>query len=395
MPRQCIGVLDEIIRKDHFLPCGQAPRSSERINTRASVTEYDSPMTARRYVLFASQPYALSILQPVATAARARGDEVRWFLWGVPRTSLPNDEAVLSDLAHVKRFAPDAVFSASNWVPLVFPGLKVQLFHGFNAEKRDAAKGHFRIRGMFDLYCTQGPQTTVPFQRLALEHGYFKVAETGWSKLDPLFAGQPLAADMRFDNDKPVILFASTFTPSLSAAEPLFDTIKDLIDKGNYNWLLTLHPKMAAATVDKYRSLHSPCARYFDSSRTLDLLQAADVMVCDTSSIIAEFQLQNRPAVTLNNRKPGPWLIDISSADQLESAISQALSPPPALLSAIEERNDAIHPFRDGASCQRILQALDQFEQLEPPLSCRRPLNIQRKLSHWWKLRQAPMKAAS
>ena len=200
---------------------------------------------------------------------------------------------------------------------------------------------------------------------------------------------------MRFDNDKPVILFASTFTPSLSAAEPLFDTIKDLIDKGNYNWLLTLHPKMAAATVDKYRSLHSPCARYFDSSRTLDLLQAADVMVCDTSSIIAEFQLQNRPAVTLNNRKPGPWLIDISSADQLESAISQALSPPPALLSAIEERNDAIHPFRDGASCQRILQALDQFEQLEPPLSCRRPLNIQRKLSHWWKLRQAPMKAAS
>ncbi|MDO6461216.1 CDP-glycerol glycerophosphotransferase family protein [Granulosicoccaceae sp. 1_MG-2023] len=345
-------------------------------------------MTVRRFLLFASQPYALSILQPVADAARARGDEVRWFLWQMQAGVLPADETVLTDPQQVRSFNPQAVFSASNWVPLVFPGLKVQLFHGFNAEKRNAAKGHFRIRGMFDLYCTQGPATTGPFEALAGQHGYFKVAETGWSKLDPLFADAPVAADMRFDNDKPVILFASTFTPALSAAEPLYDTLRQLIAEGRYNWLLTLHPKMAPQTVARYRALNAPNARFFTSERTLDLLRAADVMVCDTSSIIAEFQLQNRPAVTLRNRKPGPWLIDIDQPQALPAALEQALQADEVLMHAIRERNNQLHPLRDGLSSQRILQAVDNFENLAPPLTRSRPLNLRRKLSHWLKLRK-------
>src|SRR5699024_7167612 len=99
------------------------------------------------------------------------------------------------------------------------PGSKIQVFHGFNADKRSRERGHFRIRGFFDLYCTQGPDTTKPFEALAKRYRNFAVAETGWTKLDPLFSadggGQELLAAA---NHRPRVLYASTFTPALSAA---------------------------------------------------------------------------------------------------------------------------------------------------------------------------------
>ena len=45
-------------------------------------------------------------------------------------------------------------------------------------------------------------------------HGFFRVEETGWPKLDPLFAGRyPRASGTR-----PVVMYASTFTESITSA---------------------------------------------------------------------------------------------------------------------------------------------------------------------------------
>ena len=118
---------------------------------------------------------------------------------------------------------PRAVFSAANWVPPFVTGAKVQLFHGFNVEKREDARGHFRVRGLFDLYCTQGPATTAPFRAIAARAGHFAVVETGWPKLDPLFGERRDASRALRDRRArgPVVLFASTFTERLSAAPHL------------------------------------------------------------------------------------------------------------------------------------------------------------------------------
>ncbi len=142
----------------------------------------------RKILLYASQLYSLSILRPVQDAALSRGDEVGWY-YANPDL-LPyraQSERRLATVDEVMAFAPDAVMVASNTVPDFFPGLKVQLFHGFSVSKRSDAKGHYRIRGFFDLYCTQGPATTRNFEILAAKYGHFKVVETGWPKLDPLF----------------------------------------------------------------------------------------------------------------------------------------------------------------------------------------------------------------
>lgn len=122
------------------------------------------------FLLFATERYALPILRPLAAALRDAGHDPHWFLAGHADGRLAPDESRLKCVAEVRQLRPRAVFSAANWTPHFFPGAKVQVFHGFNVEKRNTAHGHFRIRGLFDLYCTQGPATTGPFRALAERH---------------------------------------------------------------------------------------------------------------------------------------------------------------------------------------------------------------------------------
>lgn len=317
----------------------------------------------RRHLLFGTELYALPILQPIAAAARARNAEVAWFLDGAAAGhALPAGELRLRDVAAVRRWRPDAVFSASNDVPHVFPGAKVQVFHGFSVGKRSEARGHFRIRGWFDLYCTQGPATTRPFQALADQLGHFVVAETGWPKLDPLFAATAAAADLRAAaGGRPVVMYASTFTERLTSAPALIDEIARQIATGERYWLLTLHPKSAPEWMGRYRALAGPHARFLEADALIAMLRAADVLVCDTSSVVPEFALQGKPVVTFRNNAVQPYMIDIGEAAALEPALRRAFAPEPTLRAELDTLSAQIHPYRDGRSSERVLAATEDL----------------------------------
>lgn len=340
-----------------------------------------------RHLLFATELYALPILRPIARAALARGDEVRWFVLGDAVQHLRGDELRLADTRTVRDWQPHAVIAASNWVPHFFPGVKVEVFHGFNVEKRSASRGHFRIRGWFDLYCTQGPATTAPFRHLQGTLGHFNVVETGWPKLDPLF--QPEAAD---DSrvaaaGRRLIAYASTFTESLTSAPLLFDTLADHVRRGEHYWLLTLHPKSDAALVDRYRALAGPNARFYEADQLVSMLRAADVMVCDTSSAVPEFAVQGKPVVTFRNRAPKPYMIDIDAVDQLDAALQRAFHPESALTAALDELAAQIHPYRDGNSSERVLDAVALAVAGRLPAVRDKPANLARKWQTRWRLR--------
>jgi CDP-glycerol glycerophosphotransferase (TagB/SpsB family) len=328
------------------------------------------------YLLFGAQLYALAALRPLQGAIRERGDRAAWYISGPARRYLRPGERRLDSVAAVKRYAPCAVFVSGNVVPDFFPGLKVEIFHGFHVRKRSPARGHYRLRGFFDLYCTQGPDTTRNFERLAARHGYFEVVETGWPKMDPLFA--KTAAPAR--TARPVVLLTSTFTPRLSCAAELRETVRRLASTGRWRWVATFHPKMDPAVIGSYRAMEGEHFRLVETDDVVSLLKEADVMVSDTSSILSEFLLQRRPVVTFRNRRPGPHLLDISEPDQLERAIALALTKPPKLMAAIRRYGDHIHPYRDGRSSQRVLAAADNLITRGRGHLRRKPLNLLRRV---------------
>lgn len=339
----------------------------------------------RRYLLFATELYALPILRPLQAAIRTAGDEAAWFVPHAMAARLHADERRMMDLDQARAWQPFAVFAASNWVPPDLTGVKVQVFHGFNVEKRSGARGHFRIRGLFDLYCTQGPATTAPFRELAREYGHFAVVETGWPKLDPLFsADMKHLATLRPADDRTVVMYASTFTESLSSAPLLYEEIARQVATGERYWLLTLHPKTAPALTERYRALAGANTRFIESTDLVDAMRAADVLVCDTSSVVSEFVVQCKPVVTFRNRAPRPHMINIGVPAELEGALASALAPSDARCEAIHVYADAIHPSRDGHASERVLAATsDLVAGRLGPLG-RKPLNLWRR----WQMRR-------
>ena len=367
--------------------CGYVIPLSLAVRLICRLNRFKEPVL-KHYLFYISQNYSYAILRPLQKLIQARGDKAAWFLEGkeVNPDYLNDSECHLKSIEQAVAFKPDAVFVPGNVVPSFIPGIKVGVFHGFNSGKlnRRGLEDHFNIRGCFDLYCTQGPNTTLPFIELAKEHQHFSVKETGWPALDPLFIEGDKAK-----HDRPIVLLCSTFSRALSCAPHLFETVKNLSATGKWQWLVQFHPKMPAALVDQYKSLESEHLSFIETDNVIPLLQQADVMVCDTSSVLMMFLMLNKPVVTFKNIQPKDYMLDISETDKLESSIEYALSYPQNLESKVQQFIKETHPNVDGLSSMRTLEATDQLidgknlPNKSKPLNLLRRFKMRKKLGYW------------
>lgn len=338
----------------------------------------------KSYLLYVSQLYSLAIMRPLQEAIWKKGDQCAWFFESPDSGSayLKDNETLLETVDAVKNYNPTAVFVPGNIVPDFFPGVKVQIFHGL-ATDETGKKGHYRIRGFFDLYCTRNPQETQKFGDLSHRYRHFRVVETGWPKLDPLFKEDQARVRALKDKaqGKPVIFYASTFSPSLTSAPEVFEEIRRLSQSGQWHWLVTLHPKMNEQIVKKYRDLQSDNLSFFESHiDPLPLMRAADVMLCDTSSIAIEFQLLRKPLVTYCTKFPDHHMINVTDPQSVEAALSTALTRPAELMAATESFAQQVHPRIDGCSSERVLNAVEWFLDRGHDGLKRKPLNWIRKI---------------
>lgn len=351
----------------------------------------------RRYILQIQQNYTFEILRPLQTAILAQGGKVLWLVIGsaVDTNQFTPYEEHTKNIDLVRVFDPDAVFVTGNVVPDFIPGLKVQLFHGFEWKK----KGHFRIRGSFDLYCTQGPLFTHKFVELAKEHGaYFDVEQTGWPKMDNIFKQlneqQRLAsgtANNTVTSSSSKILYAPTFSPSFSSAEILQDEIFHLVEKHSWQWHIKFHPKQDPAVVAAYKTLAQKHANVVIHGN-VDLMQLildSDVVLSDTSSAIAETILLGKPVVTFRNSVPDKYIFDISQIEQLESTLQTVLKGSDKQSKLINEFAQEYHPYTDGESSERILAVVEtklknglDAPNKKPP-NLLRNLKLRKALGYW------------
>ncbi|TVZ25187.1 hypothetical protein JM83_0088 [Gillisia sp. Hel_I_86] len=329
-----------------------------------------------RFLIYISHTYALPIGAPLQKEILRQGFEVRWFSeLEPPKAFFPEHGTLITDAKSSIEYEPHIVLTITNEVADFIPGLKVQIFHGFLANKRSNKKGHFRIRGFFDLYCTQGPSTTKPFKELQRKYKHFEVIETGWSKVDPLF---PLEKNFKA---RPVILISSTFSHKLSLAynDLVIKEIERLSKLGKWEFKVILHPKLAKDKIEAFKAIQNENLTYHDTTDIIPLFKKADIMFADTTSALTEFILQQKPVVTFKNNKPGKHFIDITEVSEIADALSLALTRPKSVMAAIQHYIDITHPYSDGKSSQRVINSCIEFLNSDRSYLKKKPLNLIRK----------------
>ncbi len=313
-------------------------------------------------ILFCNLPYAFSILKPLEVELKSRGFEVLWFVPSEIENKFPYKDAKYTSLVKdLKKFGSDAIFVPGNEVPFYLRGVKVQVFHGLAGEK----KGHFRIRDYFDLYLTQGPYFTNRFKELALKHKNFEVIETGWCKLDKLFEIKDEVLKEKEQllqkyGVKKIILYAPTFSPSLTSAPFLKEEIAKLAKNEDFLVVVKYHDKMDEDLKKIYAGIKGNIF-ISQSSDITKWLQIADIMISDTSSVVYEFLLLNKPVVTLNSRSENIKWFNTKEPKELLNAVLDLAGGKDGFASQREEIIKLYHPYSDGKSAKRMVDAVLEY----------------------------------
>jgi choline kinase len=321
-----------------------------------------------RVVLFCEHKYAISILQPLESEIRSLegyGYEVLWFVdsRNIPDFPLKDATGWTNSIQEVYDFSPEVIFVPGNIVPYYLPGVKAEIFHGYAAEKKD----HWGIRRYIDIYLTQGPFFTKGFEALARKYKDFEVKETGWPRKDWIYHHLHSFGGEKNDllsshHKKYLVLYAPTFSPSLTSLPFLKEGLLKLSKQRDVLILLKLHPLTKQEWADQYKALadENPDILWIDDHNVTKYQIMADVMISDTSSTIYEFLLLDKPVITYRAVAQEKFWLDIRDADELPDAFDKVLSDP-----SYEEKRKWIirnyDPYNDGTVCRNMLFAVHDY----------------------------------
>ena len=333
-----------------------------------------------KFILFCNLPYSFAILETLESQIKLRGYQ---YIWYIPKELEDNIsyEYYTSDIKKLKKYQADVIFVAGNEVPHYLRGVKTQIFHGLAGEK----KGHFRIRDYFDLYLTQGRYFTDRFNQLRDKYKNFEVVETGWCKLDNLYTNDKDILKhnlLKEHKASKLVLYAPTFSPSLTSGDKLIDVINSLSQKSNILLIIKFHDKMDRDIVEKYLKLESKNLIIWTQSDITPLLKISDIMISDTSSVVYEFILLNKPVVTLNSSSDNINWVDVDKASKVEDEVLNLLNGDDKFQSQRENIIELYHPYNDGQSASRMIDAVENYIK-EFGVPQKRKLPFLRRVKIW------------
>lgn len=337
--------------------------------------------------MFCENRYAIDILNPLQEYVTDNNlpHEVMWYIHKPKISTFEYASKVrwTNSIQEAYDFSPEAVFVPGNIVPYYLPGVKIQVFHGYAAEKKD----HWIIRRYFDTYFTQGPYFTSHFKALSEEYGDFEVVETGWPKQDWIKRNLHTYDAERqrlLDSTgrKRIILYAPTFSPKLTSLplEGMKERLGELAEHNDALVVMKFHPLTRKEWADEYRAWAESKDNviFVNQGENITKYQLmSDVLISDTSSTVYEFLLLSRPVITVRTIAKDIYWEDTATPDGLEEAYRRAMNDP----EAIARRQwivDNYDPYLDGHVCERMLNAAADYIRRHGVPNKRR-LNLWRK----------------
>lgn len=335
-----------------------------------------------RIVLFCENKYAVDILNPIHQEAVKSYDEVLWYVHPtkIPQFPLQDKVRYTRSIQEVYDFSPEAIFVPGNIVPYYLPGVKVQVFHGYAAEKKD----HWVIRRYFDTYFTQGPYFTNKFKELAKKYKDFEVVETGWPKQDWIkehlhHFDEEKKALLDAHHKEKVVLYAPTFSPSLTSLPHIKEALVKLVREKSIVLLLKFHPLTKAEWIEEYKELAAQEEHivWIDDFNVTKYQLMSDVMISDTSSTVYEFLLLNKPVITYHTIATDIYWTDITHPDELPQAF-ELVQHDEASIAKRQWVVQNYDPHLDGKVCRRMLDAVADYIKRHGVPNARK-LNLWRK----------------
>ncbi|MGC9365402.1 MAG: CDP-glycerol glycerophosphotransferase family protein [Fidelibacterota bacterium] len=261
---------------------------------------------------------------------------------------------------------PDVLIAARH-IARKFPEkriLKIGMRHGayhfkdFVSAKRYHAFNYFLVTSRREV-------------ELAREKGIHNTVAIGYPKLDDAFNGKITDDDLKkfreklkIDHNKPTVIFTATWEKSgMSAVDRWSSGLADLTDE--FNILVSLHAWVPAAVRKLIRN--TPGVYYVDSKDILPYLMVSDVMVSDTSSIIAEFCALDKPIITFRTgrgKRTSDEILEmlekisfrVTSFGELTIALQRAISEPRLHADARHYFNQIMFDALDGKAGVRAAE---------------------------------------
>lgn len=268
---------------------------------------------------------------------------------------------------------PDAVIMFRNaaWKYPVKRIVKIRMAHGPYHFKRYPKAYYFN---MFNLNLQTSHQDVAHLRALGVNN----LKAIGYPRSDDLFNGsypnsllEDLKTKLGIDRTKPTLFFSATWDGSgMSAIDKWYNKLSSLV--AQYNILVTLHPWMSTIYRDYLRNQDG-----IHLIETLDFypyLLISDVCISDTTSLIAEICVVDRPIITFRinptKRTPDEIIkmiasisIRIGSFDELPNAIIMAMKTA-EFTSA--ERRKVISTLIDPLDGKAGLRAAQEIIKLIP-----------------------------